>query len=149
MSSRNRAWSRAQRRREKISTSMNPPKPASSAHPRILRIGMQPSPIRIIGPPADPADRDAALPHEAAVLEKVDGGRAPVGDVEGEQPAVAAAGPDLVLEAVVPPRVVHVDGDADPRAPDLAADRPRLAQGVHGRPFPGVHRSEEHTSELQ
>ena len=44
-------------------------------------------------PGADLAERDAALAHEAAVVEEVDGGRAPVADVVGEEGVeVAAAG---------------------------------------------------------
>ena len=77
---------------------------------------MKPREAGRLDPAADLAERDAAFAHQPAVIEEIGGGRAPVADVEGQERALAAAGRDLLLEAVVPPDMIDIDRDAQPGA---------------------------------
>src|SRR6185436_5619737 len=51
----------------------------------------------VLDPGPDLPDGDAALAGEAAILEQIGGGGAPVAHVKGGQPAVAAGPLDLLL----------------------------------------------------
>src|SRR5207253_10505711 len=62
-------------------------------------------------PRSDQRQIDDAIPHHAAVEQKVAGGDEPVAKMESEQALVACA-LDLILELRVPPNMVDVDSDA-------------------------------------
>ena len=88
---------------------------------------------------ADVFEGDAAFAHEATVVEEVAGVGAPVGDVEGEEGFLLGGELDFFFEVGVPPGVVDVEGDAEPRGAVVFADVAGLGEGVDGGAVGGVH----------
>src|SRR5258708_23273883 len=99
-------------------------------------------------PAADLAERDAALAHEAAVVEEVDSRRAPVTDMIGQKGLEPAAAGDLRLERRIPPDVIHVNRDANERRLERLDHVVGLAERVHGRAAIRSHRVERFDGEL-
>ena len=66
-----------------------------------------------VHPAADFADVDAALTHEAAVVEKIGRRRFQIADMEGVEATGAASEVDLLFQLGVPPDVIDIDGDTE------------------------------------
>ena len=93
---------------------------------------------RGLHPAANAPDVDHAVAHHAAIVEEIGGRREPVADVEAEQPARRNPG-KRALELGVPPDVIDVDRDAQPRA-EFFAQRVGLRHGVDAGAVRRVHR---------